>query len=79
MANDAVSADDMQDGPDNDARALQMAADALAESGDETRLFMSRDGAVQAGIEAEGLTTLGVLGQSGTWEWEEARDRKSVV
>jgi DNA segregation ATPase FtsK/SpoIIIE, S-DNA-T family len=73
MANDAVSAHDMQDGPDDDARALQMAADALAESGDETKLFMSRDGAVQAGIEAEGLTKLGVLGETGTWEWEEAR------
>ena len=70
MANDAVSADDMQDGPDDDARALQTAADALAEIG--TDLFISDDGAVTVQDPTE-VAYLGTLTGPGTWDWEEDR------
>lgn len=70
MANDAVSTDDMQDGPDDDARALQTAADALAEIG--TDLFISDDGAVTVQDPTE-VAYLGTLTSPGTWDWEEDR------
>jgi len=70
MANDAVSTGDTQDGPDEDARALQTAADALAEIG--TDLFISDDGAVTVQDPNE-VAYLGTLTGPGTWDWEEDR------
>lgn len=70
MANDDVLNDGTQDGPDDEAaQLLRTAADALAEIG--TELFISDDGAVTA-TDPNESAYLGTLGQTGTWEWEEA-------
>lgn len=71
MANDAVSTDGTQDGPDDtDEAAMMRTADALAEIG--TELFISDDGAITAQDDRE-TVRLGTLGEPGTWYWEEAR------
>lgn len=69
MTNDAVYADGTQDGPDDNARELLDMANALAES--DAGLYMNHDGSISTGTDAEGLVRLGMLGEPGTWEWEE--------
>lgn len=81
MANDAVQADDMQEGPEDDAAQMLKNADALAEIG--TDLFLSADGQIIAQDPRE-TVYLGTLGEPGTWEWEEdneppARIERPVV
>lgn len=71
MVNDAVSADDMQDGPDDEPTDYrQHDADALAEAG--TELYISDDGTVVAQY-PHAVNYLGTLGASGSWDVEEDR------
>lgn len=76
MANDAVQADDMQDGPEDETAQLMRTADALAEIG--TDLFISADGAITARDTAE-TAYLGTLGEPGTWQWEEDHPEPGAV
>jgi S-DNA-T family DNA segregation ATPase FtsK/SpoIIIE len=76
MANDAVQANDMQDGPEDETARLARTADALAEIG--TDLYMSADGSITA-RDASEIAYLGTVGEAGTWEWEEDHPEPAAV
>jgi S-DNA-T family DNA segregation ATPase FtsK/SpoIIIE len=70
MTNDGVPAAGTQDGPDDAEREqLLKTADALAQAGGD--LYMGPDGSVSA-VDTVGAIHLGTLGESGTWDWEDA-------